>query len=193
MPCSSCGTWVSQPSWHRCEKRCVNYEGIAKLQDGTEVKCSRSWDDTYWFFFCDRCKTGRPYIRGVLRGVKIWHSPYIDKTDYITDSEYSYYSSEGEPCTQEETEENYLAQEAARTKALKSKAVESLSTRPITERLGTHLADYTEIKLFRTCKQIYLGNRARNNWWANMNSGGPITKFKWSAPITSNRDTIVAQ
>ena len=143
--------------------------------------------------FCDRCKTCRPYIRGVLRGARIWHSPYIGKTDYITDSEYSYYSSEGEPCTQEDAEENYLTQEAARTKALMNKAVECLSTRPITERLGTHLAEYTEIKLFRTCKQIYLGNRARNNWWANMNSGGPITKFKWSAPITSNRDTIVAQ
>ena len=178
MPCSSCGTWASQPSWHRCEKKCVNYEGVVKLHTGNEIKCSRSWDDTYWFFFCDRCKTGRPRIRGVLRGARIWHSSRIDNTDYITDSEYSYYSSEGEPCTQEEAEENYLAQEAARTKALMNKAVECLSTRLITAGLGIYLADYTEIKLFRTCNQIFRGNRARNNWWANM-YGGPITKFKW--------------
>ena len=177
MPCSSCGTWVSQPSWHRCEKKCVNYEGMM-LHTGNEIKCSKSWDDTYWFFFCDRCKTCRPRIRGVLRGARIWHSSYIGKTDYITDSEYSYYSSEGEPCTQEEAEENYLAQEAARTKALMNKAVECLSTRLITAGLGIYLADYTEIKLFRTCNQIFRGNRARNNWWANM-YGGPITKFKW--------------
>ena len=188
MPCSSCGTWVSKPSWHRCEKRCVNSERVAKLQDGNEIKCSRSWDDTYWFFFCDRCKKCRPYIRGVLSGARIWHSPYLGKTDYTTDSEYSYYSSEGEPCTQEEAEENYSIQEAARAKSLKNKTVECLSNRLITERLGIHLAAYTEIKLYRACKQIYLGNRARNNWWANMTPGGPITQFKWSAATTSNSD-----
>ena len=158
-------------------KKCFNHEGIVKFHEGTEIKCSRSWDGTYWFFFCDRCKKGRPHIRGVLRGVKIWHSPFMDRLEWTSDSEYSYYSSEGVPCTQDEAEERYLAQEVARIEALKSKAVESLSTRLITERLGTHLTGYTEIKLFRTCKQIYLGNRARGNWWANMNPDSPIPRL----------------
>ena len=149
-----------------------------KFHEGTEIQCSRSWDGTYWFFFCDRCKKGRPHTRGVLRGVKIWHSPIMDRLEYTSDSEYSYYSSEGVPCTQDEAEEKYLAQEAARIEALKSKAVESLSTRLITERLGTHLTGYTEIKLFRTCKQIYLGNRARGNWWANMNPDSPTPRLR---------------
>ena len=53
--------------------------------------------------------------------------------DYTTDSEvYSYYSSEGEPCTQEEAEEYFSIQEAARAESLKNRAVECLSTRLIT-------------------------------------------------------------
>ena len=156
MPCSCCRAWIPHPSWHRCEARCVDHEGKVFFYEGVEIKCSRSWDDTYWFFFCDRCKTGRPHIRGVLRGVRIWHSPYIGKTDYITDSEYSYYSSEGEPCTQDEAEENYSIQEAARAEPLKNRAVECLSTRSITERLRANLTAYTEIKLYRACKHIYL-------------------------------------
>ena len=170
MPCSFCGTWASKPSWHRCDETCVNSEGVARLHTGNEIRCSRSWDGTYWFFFCDRCKKSRPHIRGVLRNVRIWHCPYIGMIDYTTDSEvYSYYSSEGEPCTQEEAEEYFSIQEAARAESLKNRAVECLSTRLITERLCTNLTAYTEIKLYRACKQIYLGNRARSNWWANMN------------------------
>ena len=178
MPCSYFGSWVSQPSWHRCEKRCVNQEGIVKFQEGTEIKCSRHWDGTYWFFFCDRCKRSRPHIRGVLRGARIWQCPVMERFEWTSDSEYSYYSSEEISCTQEEAEEGYLAQKAARTEALKNKAVESLSTRLITERLGTHLTGPTEIKLLRTCKQIFLGNRARGNWWANMNSDSPTPRLR---------------
>ena len=177
MPCSYCGAWVSQPSWHRCEERCVDHEGTVTFHEGTEIKRSRSWDDTYWFFFCDRCKKGRPHIRGVLRGVKIWHSPFMDRLEWTSDSEYSYHSSEGIPCTQEEAEEDYLETEAAKLAALKNKAVESLSTRRITEWIGTYLTGQMEIKLFRTCQQIYLGNRARGNWWANMKSDSPTPRF----------------
>ena len=169
MPCSFCGTWVPEPSWHRCEERCVNAKGVARLHYGDEINCSRSWDDTYWFFFCDQCKTSKPHIRGVLRSVRIWHSPYIGRIDYTTDSEYSYYSSEGETCTLEEAEEEYSIQEAIRAESLKNRAVECLSTRLITEMLVINLTAYTEIKLYRACKQIYLGNRARSNWWVNMN------------------------
>ena len=169
MPCSFCGTWASKPSWHRCDEMCVNSEGVARLHTGNEIRCSKSWDGTYWFFFCDRCKKSRPHIRGVLRNVRIWHCPYIGMIDYTTDSEvYSYYSSEGEPCTQEEAEEYFSIQEAARAESLKNRAVECLSTRLITERLCTNLIVYTEIKLYRACKQIYRGNKARSNWWANM-------------------------
>ena len=169
MPCSLCGSWDANPSWHRCETACVNPQGIAKLHTGIEISCSRSWDDTCWFFFCDRCKKARPHILGVLRNVRIWHSPYIGQTDYTTDTEYSYYSSEGEPCTQEEADEYFSNMETARADALMNRAVECLSTRVIAERLCTNLTAYTEIKLYRACKHIYLGNRARINWWANMN------------------------
>ena len=97
----------------------------------------------------------------------------MERFEWTSDSEYSYYSSEGI-----EAEEGYLAQKVARTEALKNKAVESLSTRLITERLGTHLTGPTEIKLLRTCKQIFLGNRARGNWWANMNSDSPTPRLR---------------
>ena len=106
MPCSLCGSWETNPSWHRCDTACLNPQGVAKLHTGNEIRCSRSWDGTCWFFFCNRCKTSRPHIIGVLRNVRIWHNPYSGKADYTTDSEeYSYYSSEGESCTQEEAEE----------------------------------------------------------------------------------------
>ena len=169
MPCSYCGTWVLEPSWHRCEERCVNAMGVARLHYGTDIYCSQSWDGTYWFFFCDQCKTSKPHILGTLRNVRIWHSPLSGWTDYITESEYSYFSSsEGEFCTLEELEEEYSIEETARTEAPRNRAVECLSTRQITERLVINLTAYTEIKLYRACKQIYLGNRARINWWVNM-------------------------
>ena len=69
-----------------------------KFQEGVEIKCSRSWDGTYWFFFCDQCKKTkcRPHIRGVLRGAKIWQCPVMKRPDWTSDSEYSYHSSEDE-------------------------------------------------------------------------------------------------
>ena len=169
MPCSFCGAWVPEPSWHRCEERCVNAEGIARLHYGDDIHCSRSWDGTYWFFFCDQCKTSKPHIWGVLRNARIWHSPYNGWIDYTTESEYSYFSSaEGESCTLEEMEVEYSVEETARIEALRNRAVECFSTRLITEKLVINLTAYTEIKLYRTCKYIYLGNRARINWWVNM-------------------------
>ena len=96
-------------------------------------------------------------------------SPYNGRIDYTTDSEYSYFSSaEGESCTLEEMEEEYSVEETARIEALRNRAVECFSTRLITERLVINLTAYTEIKLYRVCKYIYLGNRARINWWVNM-------------------------
>ena len=168
MPCSFCGAWVLEPSWHRCEKECVNEKGAARLHNGDDINCSRSWDGTYWFFFCNLCKASRPRIWGVSRNAKIRQSPYNKWIEYTTDSEYSYFSSEGESCTMEEMEEEYLIQETARIESLRNKAVECFSTRLISERLVINLTAYTEIKLYRTCKHIYLGNRARMHWWMNM-------------------------
>ena len=131
MPCSRCGSWETNPSWHRCDK--ANSQGVVKLHTG-KIRCSRSWDGTYWFFFCNHCKASRPHIIGVLRNARIWHCPSSRQTDYITDSEgYSYHSSESESCTQEETEEFFSIHEAARAKSLKNKAIECFSTRSITD------------------------------------------------------------
>ena len=67
----------------------MNAQGTATLHSGEEIRCSRSWDDKWWFFFCDRCKNARPHIIGVLRGSRIYL--LMKHTDYITDSEnYSY-------------------------------------------------------------------------------------------------------
>ena len=114
MPCSRCGSWETNPSWHRCDK--ANSQGVVKLHTG-DIRCSRSWDGTYWFFFCNHCKASRPHIIGVLRNARIWHCPYSGQTDYITDSEGpSYDSSESESCTQE-TEDFFSIHEAARAKS----------------------------------------------------------------------------
>ena len=177
MPCSCCRAWIPHPSWHRCEARCVDHEGKVFFYEGVEIKCSRSWDDTYWFFFCDRCKRSRPRIIGALRGLRIYHSSFMDRLEMTSDSEQGSSSSEGIPITQEEAEEDYIETQAAKTEALKNKAAKSLSIRRITEWVGTYLTGKMEIMLFRTCQQIYLGNRARGNWWANMMSDGPTTRF----------------
>ena len=170
MPCSLCGSWDANPSWHRCDTMCVSPEGVAKLRPDIEIRCSRSRDDTYWFFFCDRCKNSRPHIRGVLRNVRIWRSPYCRQNGYITESEeYSYCSSDEESFTLEEDEEYHSIQESAQAVSLKNRAVECFCIRSFTKRLYVNLSAYTEIKLYRTCRQIYLINRARSNWWANMN------------------------
>ena len=65
----------------------MNAQGIATLRSGDEIRCSKSWDDKWWFFFCNRCKNARPPIIGVLRGARI--ELYMEKTGYITDSENS--------------------------------------------------------------------------------------------------------
>ncbi len=65
-------------------------------------------------------------------------------------------------------EVEYSVEETARIEALRNRAVECFSTRLITEKLVINLTAYTEIKLYRACKCIYLGNRARINWWVNM-------------------------
>ena len=107
MPCSRCRSWDENPSWHRCENACVNAQGTATLHSGEEIRCSRSWDDKWWFFFCDRCKNARPHIIGVLRGVRIFL--YMEHTDYITDSENSSWccSSDSAPDSTQENIEDY--------------------------------------------------------------------------------------
>ena len=87
MPCSRCRSWEENPSWHRCENACVNAQGIATLHNRYEIRCSKSWDNKWWFFFCNRCKNARPPIIGVLRGARI--ELYMEQTGYITDSENS--------------------------------------------------------------------------------------------------------
>ena len=110
------------PSWHPCENVCANAQGIAKQHTGEEIRCNKSWDGTWWFFFCNTCKRTRPQIRGVLRGARIYLR--IKHTDYITDSENaSYYcSSEGESCTQEEAEEFLLKNNGRSLTPLMAKA-----------------------------------------------------------------------
>ena len=162
MPCSSCGTWVSQPSWHRCEKKCVSDEGVVKHHTGNEIQCSRSWDDTYWFFFCHRCKTGRPRIRGVLRNVRIWRSPYCKQNGYITESEEnSYCSSDEESFTLEEDEEYHSIQESAQVVSLKNRAVECFCIRSFTKRLYVNLFNNTKFSpavAFQTNPSNWLSN-----------------------------------
>ena len=85
MPCSRCGSWEGYPSWHRCENTCVNEQGTATLHSGEEIRCSKSWDDKWWFFFCNRCKNATPRIRGVLRGARLYLR--MEHAHYITDSE----------------------------------------------------------------------------------------------------------
>ena len=48
-------------------------------------------------------------------------------------------------------------------------AVECFCTQVIAERLYINLSGYTEIKLYRTCRQVYLTNKTRSNWWIKMN------------------------
>ena len=36
------------------------------------------------------------------------------------------------------------------------------------KKLVINLTAYTEIKLYRTCKHIYLGNKKKVQWWVNM-------------------------
>ena len=67
MPCARCGSWEEFPSWHLCETACANERGVAKLHTGEEIQCNKSWNDTWWFFFCNKCKHTRFHIRGVLR------------------------------------------------------------------------------------------------------------------------------
>ena len=157
MPCSLCRSWEMNPSWHRCDEACVITQGTAKLHTGEEIRCSKARDGTWWFFFCNQCKKNRPHIIGVLRRARILRCPYSGRTDYTTDSEnasYSYSYSE---------DESYMESEEG------NRAIECLSTLSITETLCINLTAYTEIKLYRACKAIYLGNQTRSKWWANMN------------------------
>ena len=63
----------------------MNAHGIATLLGGDEIRCSKSWDDCWWFFFCNVCKDARPPIIGVLRGARIELS--MEQIRYTTDSE----------------------------------------------------------------------------------------------------------
>ena len=63
----------------------MNAHGIATLLPTDEIRCSKSWDGRWWFFFCNVCKDARPPIIGVLRGARIELS--MQQTCYTTDSE----------------------------------------------------------------------------------------------------------
>ena len=67
MPCVRCGSWETSPLWHLCETDCTNWQGVAKLHTGEEIQCSESWDHTWWFFLCDKCKPNRFHIKGTLK------------------------------------------------------------------------------------------------------------------------------
>ena len=69
----------------------------------------------------------------------------------------------------DEGEEDYLTQETAWTESPWNKARECFSTRWIMKKLVINLTAYTEIKLYRACKHIYLSNKTKIQWWVNMN------------------------
>ena len=65
------------------------------MHSGEEIRCSKSWDDKWWFFFCNKCKNIRPRIIGILRSARIYL--YMGRhTNYITDSENESYYSDSE-------------------------------------------------------------------------------------------------
>ena len=139
MPCSICGTWTMEPLWQKWDS------AKARLHDKDYITCSRSWDGTYWFFFCDQCKA--------------------NKGDKCKESEYSYPASDEESLTADEEGEDLLTQETAWTEPPWQKC---FCTRGIMKKLVINLTAYTEIKLYRTCKHIYLGNQKKVKWWVNM-------------------------
>ena len=127
-----------EPSWQEWDL--VKEKSTARL-----ATCSRSWDGTYWFFFCDPCKA--------------------NKRGKYGESEYSYLASDEEPFTADEEGEDLLTQETAWIKPPWQKC---FCTRGIMKKLVINLTAYTEIKLYRTCKHIYLGNKKKAQWWVNM-------------------------
>ena len=130
MPCSLCRSWDMNPSWHRCDDACVITQGTAKLHTGEEIRCSKTWDGTWWFFFCNQCKKNRPHIIGVLRRAMILRCPY----SYSEDESYM-------------ESEDFLSNQEITTPALShivqkeminvqgNRAIECLSTLSITETL----------------------------------------------------------
>ena len=120
--------------------------GLGKRKSTARLAtCSRSWDGTYWFFFCDPCKA--------------------NKRGKYGESEYSCLASDKEPFTADEEGEDLLTQETAWIKPPWQKC---FCTRGIMKKLVINLTAYTEIKLYRTCKHIYLGNQKKVKWWVNM-------------------------
>ena len=93
MPCSSCRCYIKEPSWHPCDRRCVQWSDadgtwVAVLRSNFIVRCCKSHiDNSFWFFYCPECK--RDPAISCLRGSKI-----VQKrervlrciTDYISDS-----------------------------------------------------------------------------------------------------------
>ena len=103
MPCSSCGCYIDEPSWHPCEKKCIKWSEtdhtwIAELHDGTIVRCSWSYiDDSFWFFYCPKCKRDTS-IRCLRRAkIVVVKSHFCCSTDYITDSSDDTDSDDSKP------------------------------------------------------------------------------------------------
>ena len=80
----------------------MNAQGIATLRSGDEIRCSKSWDNKWWFIFCNKCKDARPPIIGVLRGARI--ELYVEQAVYTSDSENSSRSRSESDSTQENIE-----------------------------------------------------------------------------------------
>ncbi len=158
MPCSLCGTWVMEPLWQECDKKWVNEKGAVRLHNKDYTTCSESWDGTYWFFFCDRCKANKPH-----RETRFWHPE--GRIEQTTESECSCLTSDEESFTSDERKQDHLTQETAWTKSPWQKC---FCTRGIMKKLVINLTAYTKIKLYRTCKHIYLGNKKKVQWWVNM-------------------------
>ena len=164
MPCSLCGIWIVEPLWQECDKKFVNEKGAVRLHNKDYTTCSRSWDGTYWFFFCDQCKANKPHTWGIYRETRPWHPE--GRIEHTTESEYSCLASDEESFTVDEGEEDYLTQETVWTEPPWKKC---FCTRWIMKKLVINLTAYTEIKLYRTCKHIYLSNKEKIQWWVNMN------------------------
>ena len=77
---------------------------------------------------------------------------------------------------------------SAQAVSLTNRAVECFCTRSFTKKLYVNLSAYTEIKLYRTCRQVYLINRARSNWWVNMNHN-----IQMACATTTTATTMLAR
>ena len=58
----------------------------------------------------------------------------------------------------------------------------------IYKKLYINLSGYTEIKLYRTCRQVYITNKARSNWWVKMNHNIQVACATTTTTATTTLD-----